>query len=111
MLCVNVSYMRDLMNELNLIHVFEFTRSVREQSKQTIDRFFREKGFWYTDVEIIEELTDETTNRVELTFNIDPGERIKVREINFHGNEQFSDRKLRSEFDTIKQNRWWRSLK
>ena len=105
------SHRRDLRDELNLIPGFAVTRSVREQAKRTIDRFFREKGFWYTDVEIIEELTDETTNRVELTFNIDPGERIKVREINFHGNEQFSDRKLRSEFSTIKQDRWWRIFK
>ena len=47
-------------------------------------------------------------DRVNLTFVVTRGERFKVREINFEGNEGFSDRRLRKSFDSIKQDRWWR---
>lgn len=105
------SHRRDLRERLNLISGFAVTNSVRSQALNTIHRYYREEGYWNTEVNVIEEVSDDERNRIALTFEIDPGERIKVREINFHGNEQFSDRKLRGEFNTIKQDRWWRIFK
>jgi len=105
---VRRSHRRDLREKLNLLSGFAVTNSVREQALKTIERYYREEGYWNTEITLHEEITDDTRNRVTLTFEIDPGERIKVREINFHGNEEFSDRNLRSEFSTIKQDRWWR---
>ena len=108
---VRRSHRRDLRDKLNLLSGFSVTNSVREQAVNTIERYYREKGYWNTVVEIEEEITDEARNRVTLTFNIEPGERIKVREFEFEGNESFSDRRLRKSFDTIKQDRWWRMFK
>jgi len=108
---VKRSQRRDLREQLNLLRGFAVTNSIREQALITIRRFFREKGYWDTDIEIREELSDDGRNRLRLVFEIDAGERTKVREINFEGNEQFDDKKLRKEFDTIKQDRWWRIFK
>lgn len=108
---VKRSQRRDLREQLNLLRGFAVTNSIREQALITIQRFFREKGYWDTEIEIYEELSDDQRNRLTLIFEIDAGDRTKVREINFEGNEQFSDRKLRKEFDTIKQDRWWRIFK
>ncbi|MCH8547265.1 MAG: outer membrane protein assembly factor BamA [Balneolaceae bacterium] len=108
---VRRSHRRDLRERLNLLSGFAVTNSVRTQALNTIKRYYREEGYWNTEIEIIEEITDEAANRVTLTFNIDPGERIKVREIEFEGNETFSDRRLRREFSTIKRDRWWRIFK
>jgi outer membrane protein insertion porin family len=105
---VKRSHRRDLRERLNLLSGFAVTSSVRSQALNTIYRYYREEGYWNTEVNVIEEISDVDANRVVLTFEIDPGERIKVREINFHGNEEFSDRRLRREFSTIKQDRWWR---
>lgn len=105
------SQRRDLREELNLINGFAVTNSIRQQAIKTINRYYSEKGYWNTRVEIEEELTNDERNRVTLTFNIEPGERIKVREINFSGVEEFSEKKIRKEFDTIKQDRWWRLFK
>ncbi len=105
------SQRRDLREELNLLRGFAVTNSIREQALITIRRFFREKGYWNTEIEIREELSNDGRNRLRLVFDIDAGERIKVREFVFEGNEQFDDRKLRKEFDTIKQDRWWRIFK
>lgn len=108
---VKRSHRRDLREKLNLLRGFAVTNSVREQALITIRRFFREEGYWGTEINIREELSDDGRNRLRLVFEIDAGERVKVREINFEGNEQFDDRKLRKEFDTIKQDRWWRIFK
>jgi len=102
------SHRRDLNDRLNLLSGFAVTNSVKSQALNTIKRYYTEKGYWGTEIEVIEDHTDDLRNRVNLTFKIDPGERIKVRRIRFDGNEQFSDRKLRSEFGEIKQDRWWR---
>ena len=108
---VKRSERRELREKLNLLSGFAVTSSVREQAIKTIQRYFREKGYWNTEIEILEELSDDDANRVSITFVIDPGERTKVREFNFEGNEQFSNRRLRKEFSTIKPDRWWRIFK
>ncbi|MEX0890054.1 MAG: POTRA domain-containing protein, partial [Balneolaceae bacterium] len=46
-----------------------------------------------------------------VTFHVDPGDRIKIRRILFEGNEAFSDRKLRRQLSTIKEDTWWRLFK
>lgn len=108
---VRRSHRRDLREQMNLLSGFAVTNSVRQQAINTIQRYYREKGYWNTEIDIREELTDDGRNRVILTFDIDAGERIKVREINFIGNEEFSNRRLRKEFSEIKQDRWWRIFK
>jgi outer membrane protein insertion porin family len=102
------SHRRDLREKLNLLSGFAVTSSVREQATRTINRYYRDRGYWNTEIEIIEEPSETGENRINLIFEIEPGERIKVREINFHGNEEFTDRRLRREFSEIKQDRWWR---
>ncbi|MEX0662912.1 MAG: outer membrane protein assembly factor BamA [Balneolaceae bacterium] len=108
---VKRSHRRDLRDELNLLSGFAVTSSVRNQAVSTIERYYEDEGYWGTEVEIIEELSDDDRNRVALTFDINPGDRTKVRVIEFNGNEEFSDRKLRKEFGEIKQDRWWKIFK
>lgn len=108
---VRRSHRRDIRELMNLLSGFAVTNSVRQQAINTIQRYYREKGYWNTEIDIREELTDDGRNRVILTFDIDAGERTKVREINFIGNEEFSNRRLQKEFSEIKQDRWWRIFK
>ena len=105
------SQRRDLREQLNLISGFAVTNSVKEQAIFTIRRYFREKGYWFTEIDVREEISEDGNNRVTLLFDINPGERLKVREINFLGNESFDNDELRDAFDTIKQDRWWRIFK
>jgi len=108
---VKRSQRRDLREQLNLLRGFAVTNSIREQALITIRQFFKEKGYWDTQIEIREELSNDGRNRLRLVFEIDAGDRTKVREINFEGNEEFDDKTLRKEFDTIKQDRWYRLFK
>jgi len=47
-------------------------------------------------------------NRVLLVLDIDEGEEVVVRSINFNGNSAFDDDDLRSELDETAENAWWR---
>lgn len=59
---------------------------------------YAEEG--YPQVEIETEVIEKQPGRVDLTFKIEEGEEIKVGSIEFHGNEAFSDGKLRRQMET-----------
>jgi len=105
---VKRSQRRDLNERLNLISGLAVTESLKSQAVNTIERFFSQEGYWETTVDVYEEPSERNPDRVDLTFDVNRGDRLKVREINFEGNEEFSDRRLRKSFDAIKQDRWWR---
>lgn len=105
------SHRRELREQISLLPGFAVTSSAKAQAIQTIRRYYRGRGHWGTEVEVEEEITDEARNRVTVTFHVDPGDRIKIRRIQFEGNEAFSDRKLRRQLSTIKEDTWWRLFK
>ena len=66
---------------------------------QTIRSAYADRG--YLNVEITPELIEtKVAGYVILRFTINEGDRIRVEQINFSGNEAFSDRKLRRKFKT-----------
>lgn len=80
-----------------------------ERATQIIQDFYREKGYLNTEVEV--ERTTTEDNRTNLTFLVDRNEKVEVEDITFHGNEVFSDGRLRGKMDETKENRWWRFWK
>ncbi len=62
-----------------------------------IKDYYKEKGFRNTTVEVQTELDDRYpgANLYKVAFMIDRGPKVKVGKINFEGNEEFSDRRLR----------------
>ncbi len=104
------SQRRDLREKLPLPSGFVVTESARNQSINIIKRYFEERGYRNTEVEIVEVDRDELRNRVSLEFRVDRGQRIQIRDITFEGNESFSDRRLRRSLREIKRTNLWRSL-
>lgn len=105
---VKRSQRNDLRDRITLLKGYAVTESSLAQAEQTIQRFYDEKGYWFTEVDIDRALTDTVRNRVAVRFNIDAGERLEVKDISFSGNEHFSDRTLRKSLDDIKEDRWWK---
>ena len=82
-----------------------FTAARVQADVQRILELYRQSGRFSATVE--PEYKPLEQNRVDLVFVITEGPVTGVRAINFIGNEEFSDRRLRSEVVT-KQSRWWR---
>ena len=82
-----------------------FTAARVQADVQRILELYRQSGRFSATVEPQYKPLDQ--NRVDLVFVVTEGPVTGVRAINFIGNDEFSDRRLRSEVVT-KQSRWWR---
>ncbi|MCD6501355.1 outer membrane protein assembly factor BamA [bacterium] len=99
---------KDLLDKSGLVlndflspaKTFHAVKNIREE--------YAKKGF--PKVEIETEALETQPGRVSLTLKIDEGVEIRVGRIDFHGNEAFSDSKLRRQFKT-KQKSLFRSGK
>lgn len=102
------SHRKDLRDLIVLLPGVAITESNKAQIVNTIKRFYKDKGYWYTTVETSVEPDENLENRARLIFNIDPGQRLEVKEITFEGNEEFSGPKLRSKIKPLKVDRWYK---
>ena len=75
---------RDLKDEISLVPGVAITEASIEQSKSIIRRFFRKKGFWFTDVKTRID-TSKIEDRFILVFEISKGKRLEVKNIIFDG--------------------------
>ncbi len=102
------SQRRDLEDLITLTPGTVVSDAAIGQTKNTIKRFYEDKGYWYTTIETQVKEVEDVEDRVRLVFNIDPGERLEVKDIVFRGNEAFSDRKLRRKMKPLKEDAWWK---
>ena len=98
---------KDLNAEIQLRPRVVYTRSrVQNDVKRILDLYRRHGRFGATVEPKVIQLSE---NRVDLVFEINEGEFTGVRGINFIGNHQFSEGKLRGIIQT-KESRWYRFL-
>ena len=80
-------------------------------TKNYIENKYKKDGFYNTKVNIV--TTPDTTsgNEVKMLVSIDRGDKVKVRTIQFEGNEKFTDSKLRKAMSNTKQKNFIRVFK
>lgn len=77
------------------------------ENVQRIQQLYRAEGFYLADVRF--EVEQLPADAVAVNFIVEEGEKSKLREIDFVGNEAFSDEELMEEFKT-KEWRWFTIL-
>jgi outer membrane protein insertion porin family len=98
---------KDLSAEIQLRPRVVYTRTrVQNDVNRILDLYRRHGRFGATVEPKVIQLSE---NRVDLVFEINEGEYTGVRSINFVGNRQYSDSKLRGIIQT-KESRWYRFL-
>jgi outer membrane protein insertion porin family len=98
---------KSLTAEIQLRPRVVYTRTrVQNDVKRILDLYRRQGRFGATVEPKVIQLSE---NRVDLVFEINEGEFTGVRSINFVGNHQYSDGKLRGLLQT-KESRWYRFL-
>ena len=80
-------------------------------TKNYIENKYRKEGFYNTKVTITTKVDTTVINEVKMLVNIDKGDKIKIKEIVFNGNEKFTDGKLRGFMKNTKQINRFRILK
>ncbi|MCB0569310.1 MAG: outer membrane protein assembly factor BamA [Phaeodactylibacter sp.] len=102
---VKKGYHDDLNDEVDkyLLKGGIVTENVKVNAKEAIEQFFIGKGFLDARCTVTEVPDSSRVNSVRLVFNVDRGPRIKIDDIDFDGNEQVKDRKLRKQMKETKE--------
>lgn len=101
----------DLNDEIKLVRGSQVTDDMINLSVNRIKKFYRDKGFLNTTVDVSQ--VDDTLmpNTVILTFNISKNNRIKIENIVIEGNEVISDFKLEWAMKDTKKKTWYNFFK
>jgi len=85
---------KDLQERLNLRRGGEFSDYVSKTSTDLIKRFYSEKGFMKVKVDVTTSKDSIIRNAIIVNFGVDRGQRVRIKTINFIGNDHVSDFKL-----------------
>ena len=105
---------KELLEEvLKLKRGSELSDYVIDKNIKLIKKYYADKGFLDTEVDVHIENDDVIKQGVRVTFVVDRKYRVKVGAINFNGNEEFSDRRLRKTFKKTHQKSiyFWQNTK
>ncbi len=95
---------KDLLEKLKLKRGSELSDYVIDKNKKLIRDYWAEKGFRNTEVDVrIDNDTLRPGQAVNVTFVIDRKEKVKIGKIDFIGNAQFTDKRLRRTFKKTHQ--------
>ena len=96
---------KDIEERLNFRRGGEFSEYVSKTSSDIIKRFYAEKGFINTVVtpQVIRDSL--VRGAVRVNFDVDRGERIRIKDINFIGNDNVKEYKIAKEMKKTKSNK------
>lgn len=93
----------DLRDELKIVRGDVVTKNLVVRSENTIRKFFRNKGYLNARVNIGQTEDTSSVNYVTLRFDIEKGNKVKVRNIVFKGNQELTDALLKRSFKETKE--------
>ena len=103
----------EIVNENKLQKGVKVTENLIATTRNYLTDKYKKKGFLNTKVNITttEVIDSVEKERVNMRINIDRGEKVKIKNINFIGNEKIKDKKLRKAMKNTKQKNFLRVLK
>ena len=96
---------KDLEERLNLRRGGEFSEYVQKTSVDIIKRYYAEKGFLLCDVDTQVQRDSVVRNAIRVNFAVNKGQKVRIKDINFIGNEHVSDFKLARSMKKTKSNK------
>ncbi|MEJ7673058.1 MAG: hypothetical protein WKF59_10175 [Chitinophagaceae bacterium] len=85
----------DLVTKTGLVKGRVVTENMKRSAEDNIRKFFVDKGYRNIDIQITERKDTAVTNAVLLTFIVNKNNRVRINEINFAGNDNMQDNKLK----------------
>lgn len=103
----------EIISENKLQSGVKVTENLIATTRNYLTNKYKEKGFLNTKVNIVttEVIDSVEKERVNMKISIDRGEKVKIKAINFEGNEKVKDKKLRKAMKNTKQKNPIRILK
>ena len=104
----------DLANDTDLKKGKKITESLIANTKNYIETKYQKDGYLNTQVTIAASQDTSEVNAQNLVVNVNKGSKVKVRNIEFEGNEKISSSKLRGSMKNTKEKlfvRFWKKSK
>ncbi|HLB54065.1 MAG TPA: outer membrane protein assembly factor BamA, partial [Gemmatimonadales bacterium] len=80
-------------------------RNAVQRSRHAIDSVYRRRGYYAVRVNVVE--LPQPANQVRLIFEVSPGPRVVVSQVEFQGNQQFHDPEIVKGMLTRPEGFWW----
>ena len=93
----------DLVAKTGLVKGRVVTENMKRSAEDNIRKFFVEKGYRNINVQTAEKKDTAITNSVLLTFIVDKKNKVRINEINFAGNDNIPDQKLKKQMKGTKE--------
>ena len=93
----------DLEGKIGLAKERVVTENMKQSAVEVIRKFYFEKGYRNVDIQMKEEAVPLVNNSIIITFIIDKGEKVKVNSINFSGNKNIAELKLKKQMKGTKE--------
>ena len=100
----------ELKNKIKLIRGKVVTDALLNSTKTQVKKFYTNKSFLDVKVNVTQRPDSTLSNSVVLVINVDKGEKIRIRDIEFLGNTAFSDKKLAGKLKKTKAKKPYRIL-
>jgi len=84
----------ELNDQVKLIRGRVLTDVTVKNTELSIKKYYIEKGYLNTQVDIIQREDTLVANGMQIIIQVDKKQKVKIKELIFHGNEQFLDAKL-----------------
>ena len=82
-----------ILSDLKLKSRSSFNEIFLDQDKNSIISSLRSLGYYFSKVEVF--INDLNDNRIDITYQIELGEKAKIKKISFIGNKIYKDKKLK----------------
>ncbi|MBP7513052.1 MAG: outer membrane protein assembly factor BamA [Flavobacteriales bacterium] len=96
-----------LREELRLEGGMQVNDALIAHIRSTIRRYFTDKGHLKADAQVKQVADTADQNKVSLTVLVDPGPRVRIKDIFFHGNAHVKSARLRRALKNTKRKRWY----
>lgn len=97
----------DIQKKLNENSGKILNENLYNTTRGTIERYLAGKGYLYPDITMKAVNDTLLVNNQILEVEVDRNSKVRVRNINFTGNEEFSNRRLQKFLKKIKPRAWW----
>ena len=91
---VKTSEQKDLQERLNIRRGDAFSDYVSKTSADIIKRYYKEKGFLLTEVDVQTKKDTVVKGAIRVNFAINKGSKVKIKKITFTGNDHVKETKL-----------------
>ena len=101
----------DLKEKLNLRRGGQLSEYVMNTSVDLIKEYYKEKGFLNVAVDVEQAQDSIIKNAVKVTFVVNKGKKVKIKEITYEGNGEVSKYKLDKTMKKTKDRSWYNFFK